>query len=117
MRLYDGLGCSLFLFEIGGLVALHVVRFSPAARFASLDYLSQSEIMAHRSAVYQSYSHWWSQNNRMGLLPPFTGQFFRGQYLLGLVCWVWAGTFFLLFIAGIASFVHSKKYGSHFQKL
>ena len=91
-------------------MVLHVFRFSPAGRYVSLDWLSQAQITEHRSMVYQSYMTWWNSNDRLNTVPPFSGQFLRGQFLLGLVVWVWVGGFFLFSVAMTASLIHKKRY-------
>jgi hypothetical protein len=77
----------LFLYWIAILVMLHVYRFAPSGKFASFDYFSHSE----HSELHDRYFDAWDATDVM----PESGQYIRGQYLLGLVVYIWVVQVFL----------------------
>ena len=102
-RLFDGLGCSQCCYGLACLIILHVYRFQPASRIASNDYMDSSE----HANVRAEYIKQWDKAGEM----PESGQYFRGQYLLGLVIYVWVGGFIMCCVQCCASIYHVKKYG------
>ena len=85
---YEVLGLFNSLFGVACLVIVHIYRFQPSGKIASLDFMTHAQIQT----LVDAYLKQWDATGVM----PDDGQFQRGEFLLGLVIWVWAGSAFLL---------------------
>jgi hypothetical protein len=90
VKIFEGLGCSQCCFGLACLIILHVFRFQPAGKLASMDFMTMDE----KKKFIEAYKELW---DKLGELPP-SGQFFRGQFLLGLVIYIWVGGFVLCIV-------------------
>lgn len=80
----------LFLYWLASMVVLHVYRFAPSGKYVSFDYFSRSE----HSDIIEQYFDKWDATDVM----PESGQYIRGQYLVGLVVYIWVVQVFLFHI-------------------
>ena len=87
IKAFDGTGCGQCCYGLACLIILHVYRFQPSGKYASGDYMTGDQ----RKTMIQNYINAW---NQLGYMPD-DGQFQRGNFLLGLVIWIWVGGFAL----------------------
>lgn len=80
----------LFLYWIAIMVVLHVYRFAPSGKYVSFDYFTRSE----HSDLFERYFDAWDATDVM----PESGQYIRGQFLLGLVVYLWVVQVFVFHI-------------------
>jgi hypothetical protein len=100
----EGPGCLNCCFGFACLIILHVWRFKPSGKICSWDYLNSDDKKAAIEAFVDVYKNLPKMyHNSM--------QFMRGQYLLGLVIWVWCGGFFLCLVGCVCACIHKKKHG------
>lgn len=85
--LLDASALPLFLYWMAILVVVHVYRFAPSGKFVSLDFFSHQE----HADIRKQYFDTWDATDEM----PESGQYIRGQYLLGLVVYIWVVQVFL----------------------
>jgi hypothetical protein len=104
VTLFEDLGAIIFFYGIALLVTLHAWRFSPAGKLISKDY----ETMEEKKENLKDYLETWEKTGEM----PETGQYIRGQFLLGLVVYLWVGGFFLFIVQSIIALIHWKKYSN-----
>lgn len=98
---FVGVGCLNCCLGLAALIILHVFRFQNSGKICSGDWMSDDQKEAMINA-YKTY-----RDNDMH---PMTGQFFRGQFLLGLVIFIWVGGFFLGCVGCICQAIHRKKH-------